>query len=792
MTLTDLPQDVQQALSLDEQAQWLDVFNRVLAQTQDEEKATIAAWGSVRRTRAGYRRAPLAVREDGDLIVVRGWGMLFTNPTHLDAYDTFFATPSNLLADFYQDAPLWYEHGMDVDYAWRPIGKRHQLELFGYGIWVEHVLFRSHPLLKRTLEEIAAGQLSYSSDSLAHYVETGFNWASGENRVWPLAGWSLTKNPAEPGLGPVTLAGLDATIRELEQAPVRRVAYAGTVITISAAPSIAVSPVSPEAGLPDPAAREAPGAGPDRPIPQTLPGPAREAPPAGLRSFNPERGNPMDPETLAALAEFLGVEATPEAVAEALQMLLSQLAAPDEGGDGAAAAAMSADAPAVDLVAMRHALDLADDAPVTDVRSALEDLLTLLAAPAASAARAYDYAALRQARQRAADLADRTPAPAPAIPPVTPANRGQRALRSGTQAPAFNRGAERPGIVDAILAASGRRSPRFPRTSPRDMMPAVENPRRISRNESFAVRDAGVSLSDGPRGAFVLNEEIAADILDPLVAQEVVMAAGADTYPMEGIQSLTINKMNSLPQSYWLGEGQAATESAPGWGVVNLNLKTLACMVRLPNSWIRNARGNAEQKVRDAIVKSMRLKLDKSFLMGTGGTPADGGSTGAEPLGLLHTAGINLRSSYADAPDLPMLKGMTKQLKLANVEESPTWGWVGNPSLFVEYDYMVDTNGQPILRENWSEGRRNARLVGYPTHETTQIPQNEGVGSNETTLFFGEWQYAVVGYGTDIELFVSEHRFAEYNETLILAFIDVDFGVLYPPAFSVQPGIQIS
>ncbi|HML22097.1 MAG TPA: phage major capsid protein [Aggregatilinea sp.] len=742
----------------------------------------------MRRTRAGYRRAPLAVRQDGDLIVVRGWGMLFTNPEHLDAYDTFFATTSHLLTEFYQDAPLWYEHGMDIDYAWRPIGKRHRLELYSYGIWVEHLLFRSHPLLKRTLEEIAAGLLSYSSDSLAHYVETGFNWASGENRVWPLAGWSLTKNPAEPGLGPVTLAGFDATIRELEQASARRVPYAGTTITISSAPSIVVSPVSPDAGFPSPTTREASGAGPDRPMTQTVPGPAREASLAGLRSLlNTKGSNPMDPETLAALADFLGVEATPEAVAEALQMLLSQIS--DSEGEGGTQAAMSTDAPAVDLAAMRAALDLADDASVDDMRGALENMLALIDVP--DGTRAYNYNALRTARQRAAALADRTPAPAPVIPPVTTGARSQRPLRSGTQAPYFNRGAERPGIVDAVLAASGRRSPRFPRMSTRDLMRSVEHATRTSRNEGFALRDAGVSYSDGPRGAFVLNEEIAAEILDPLIANEVVMAAGADTYPMNGIQSLTINKMNSLPESYWVGEKQGVPDGAPGWGVVNLNLKTLACMVRLPNRWLRTAGGNAEQKLRDAIVDSMRLKMDLSFLIGTGGKPADG-STGSEPLGLLHTPGVNVRSSYGGAPDLPMLKGMTKQLKLSNVESSPTWGWIGNPSLFTEYDYMVDTNGQPILRENWSEDRRSARLVGYPTHETTQIPQNEGDGNNETTLFFGEWKYAVVGYGTDIELLVSEHRFIDSLETVILAFIDVDFGVLYPPAFSVQPGIQIS
>lgn len=45
--------------------------------------------------------------------------------------------------------------------------------------------------------------LSYSSDSLLHHVQGGFNPLEGELQTWPMAGCSLTPTPAEPGLGPV-------------------------------------------------------------------------------------------------------------------------------------------------------------------------------------------------------------------------------------------------------------------------------------------------------------------------------------------------------------------------------------------------------------------------------------------------------------------------------------------------------------------------------------------------------------------------------------------------------------
>src|SRR3989304_3047936 len=80
-TIKDLPPDVRNHLTPDEQRQWLAVFNQVLGQTIDEEKAYMAAWGAVRRNRRLSARAVIV--EDGRLSV-RGWGMLFTDASHPD------------------------------------------------------------------------------------------------------------------------------------------------------------------------------------------------------------------------------------------------------------------------------------------------------------------------------------------------------------------------------------------------------------------------------------------------------------------------------------------------------------------------------------------------------------------------------------------------------------------------------------------------------------------------------------------------------------------------------------
>ena len=763
-TITDLPPQVRDSLTTDEQRQWLAVFNAVFAQTLDEEKAILAAWGAVRKGRTVGGRSVALVKADG-LVIVRGWGVLFTDPAHTDSYGTHFSLLSHLLAEYYQDAPLWYEHGLDADYDVWPIGKRHAVEIYGFGVWAEHSLFPDHRLFERTVREIEEGQLAYSSDSIAHYVEQGINQANGELRMWPLAGWSLTRQPAEEGLGPVTLAGMEATIREVTQAPARRVPLAGgrAVLTLTACKSVYDPPRDPTvpAEVRPTQAREARGAG------------------GSYRSTLSLRGVPMDPETLAALADFLGVDATPEAVLVALRDLITSLEG--AGGEGETAAES-----AIDGSALRAALQLETDA---DDEAVIDELEALALALNPAPARSYNYAALGSAVRglRSAN---------PDMPHFAPGDEGEdddsdeddpgarpaaRSARRSLYAPNINRGATRPGMGAAILAALGHRPPGF----------RSGTPLRTIRARLFQMdRAARAASDDGPQGAWVLNREIAADILDPLTSKLVLFEAGAEPFPMDGIDSLTIRKQVGAPGAYWAAEGTSWTAEGSEFAIATLNLKELRAPTRWPNKWLRNLAAGAEQKIRNQMEHNMRLKLEYSALFGDGKVPADGTSTGAQPLGVRYTDGVTVRAlSPAATPGLADLQYAVEALEDANVEETEYWGWISHPRTFRTFEYMRDENGAPILRNSWAEGVRTKTLVDYPYHKSTNIPKTLGSGANESVLFCGDWSELAVGIGQDVELLASEHRLIDSNETFVMAVGYFDIAVMYPEAFHVTTGV---
>lgn len=754
-TIDDLPAQVRETLTPDEQQQWLAVFNRVYAQTGDEEKALLAAWGAVRKGRAVAGRAMALDETDDGLVIVKGWGMKFTGTDDPDFYGTHFSALTELLADYYLDAPLWYEHGLDLDYGYKPIGRRHAVAIYGFGVWAEHVLFTDHPLYARTRREIEAGELSYSSDSILHYVDQGTNQANGEIRMWPLAGWSLTRHPAEPGLGPVTLDGLAAAITEVVHAPARRfpTADARAVVTLTSCTSVYTpqcDPTVPAVLLTDdPEARE-----------------AQRAAAGHLSSdISPSEGPVMTPEALRALADFFGVDATPEAVRAEMDTLIAALRGEAEP------------LPDVDVEALRAALDIAGDAGDEAIISELASMRAQLdddedehgededdPVPARST---YNHHALRTARSLLTTPDGNDPMPHHVPQGTRPAGRART-----LHAPHVNTGARAPSLEDAVMAALGIVPSGFRRATLADARARLFQTDRAAR----------ASSGEGPQGAWVLNQEIAADILAPLVNRLVLFQAGAFRWPMGGIDTVTIRKQVGIPGAYWMAEDTSADGDDVTWATAQLTLKELRAPTTWPNRWLRNVLPQVPGMIRDSIEKAMRLKLEFSALYGTGGRPNDGKSTGMEPLGVRYTDGVTVTDKGGAALDVDDLATAQGTLEDNNVDESDTWGWISRPSLFRKFEYMKDQEGRPIMRSSWMDGVQSQSLVDYPYFKTNQIP----LVTNRTDLFFGDWQELVIGMGQDVELVVSEHRYIDQNSTFVMGVAYVDTAVMWSEAFHIH------
>jgi len=193
--ITTLDNDL--LLQSDERALYIRTYQRVMQETGDEMAARQAAVGAVRRMRL---EMPVKAVKWGKDWIVKAWGALFTDSNYPDTDKEYFPRNGRYYLDYFKNAPFWYEHGQDARYGVEPIGQRVHHIVYSTGIYVFHKLDTKHAHFEETVEDLRTGLMCLSSDSLWHFKVRG-ETIDGGNFVWPMAGWSLVKRPAEPGLG---------------------------------------------------------------------------------------------------------------------------------------------------------------------------------------------------------------------------------------------------------------------------------------------------------------------------------------------------------------------------------------------------------------------------------------------------------------------------------------------------------------------------------------------------------------------------------------------------------------
>jgi HK97 family phage major capsid protein len=689
-----------------------EAYANVYSQTKNKDAALQAAQGAVTRSRFYVGARSIKSADGTPSYHISGWGMIFTDGDNLDLQDTYFDDKTKTLLEYYPTAPLWMEHGQDPAYGSDPVGKRVDAKVYPHGVYVTHELHSSHPHFDKTWKMARSGKLALSSDSIGHHVDRGFSPTDGYLSIWPVAGWSLTQNPAEPGLGPVNA---------------RSVSLKDAVTQL------------------DNLVKYTTGGAGGRPSGQAV------VVLSSKRSAINLTEDTMDIQKLIdSLSKFLGSEAktADELIPELRAFIDTDLKA--EGFDPAELA---------------KSIGLGEDATLDELVTKFEAFIeTLTPAPA----RSLNMEALGDAAQFSRSAAERNRMPAKT------SEEGERRSRKNVN---VNRGAEKPGIENLIIGHV---------TGNQKLISTVAKSSTHIRDSAKADMTAGVNVT----GGYLLNRELVAEIFQPLYAKEIVMALGATVVPMDGIETLTYRKMISGADAYWVGENQVGTDTNPTWGVVDIALKELVARTRISNRLLRSTQGLREAVMSD-IIKKMRLKMDYTYLYGTGKRPVSP-SSGAEPLGLINTpniGGVSLATNGA-RPTPFDLDDAVYALEVANVEENDTWGWAMHARTAHTFNNMVDADGQPVLRGSWAE-KGGKQLLGYNVQKSVKIPVNKTTGSSSVTsdIFFGDWSNFIIGMGQDIEIVIDTTRYINERETLIQAVAMADCGVAYPEAFYVIQGV---
>lgn len=280
------------------------------------------------------------------------------------------------------------------------------------------------------------------------------------------------------------------------------------------------------------------------------------------------------------------------------------------------------------------------------------------------------------------------------------------------------------------------------------------------------------ALSEGTdsAGGYTVPTMLAGEMIDKLRAQSVIVAAGARTVPLTS-DNLSIAKLATDPTPAFRAENAAIAESDPTFSSVTLTPRSLAVMTKVSRELFEDSL-NLETELPRILSVAMAKEMDRIGLLGSGSAP--------EPRGIANQSGIGTTAldgtlaSYA-----PLLAAQTGIL---SANAGPVSAIIMHPRDLGDLAGLTDTTNQPL--------NAPATLAGIPMLTTTAIPTDGGSGTNESTIFVGNFQHVMIGVRSGIRVDVLRERYADSHQYGLVAHMRFDIAVQHAAAFHTITGVQ--
>ncbi len=280
-----------------------------------------------------------------------------------------------------------------------------------------------------------------------------------------------------------------------------------------------------------------------------------------------------------------------------------------------------------------------------------------------------------------------------------------------------------------------------------------EEVRRL-RAQHWGVQKA-LSWQDEGEGGALVGPPAFGELIELLRNNEVFLRAGARTLPLPANGRVVWPRHTNASTASWLGEAQALTESSQKTGDLVLQAKKLGIFVKVPNELFRYATISIEQFVREDMMKSASLKMDKSFLEAVG--------SANEPKGLINYAGISNYTASTVGANGNTIEPEDVMKIMATVEEANAEfkAWVMRPLMYAAisnrradavvagdkkgdflFNMLRDVN--TVTADVTREGPGN--LSGYPVFKSTQVSKlrEKGSATDLSYILGGNFQDYIV------------------------------------------------
>jgi HK97 family phage major capsid protein len=351
-----------------------------------------------------------------------------------------------------------------------------------------------------------------------------------------------------------------------------------------------------------------------------------------------------------------------------------------------------------------------------------------------------------------------------------------------------------PGTVPAAVkekmepgAMVGRVAIAIAATGGRDQRQMADHAQQVFGDETGQIV-ANMEQSTNTKGGYLVDTAYSRDFIGLLRPRVVIRQAGARSVPMPD-GNITMRKQTGSTTAGYVGERSPAPTTDLTVGTLTMTAKTLRALVPITNQLLRRASWGVDTLVRDDLVTSAAIKEDQQFLRGVGGQ--------LTPAGLLSMIPAGNKLTMTANPSLSTVTSDMARLKLrvvnANVPMSKC-AYIMSPRTQSFLENIRDANGNKAFPEV-AEGRYGI----YPILVTTSVPDNLGAGTNESEIYFGDFEQYLIGDTYQVTLAASDSAAYDDNgtmrsafsndETLIRLIEEHDTQLRYDAAFAVLQGV---
>lgn len=318
---------------------------------------------------------------------------------------------------------------------------------------------------------------------------------------------------------------------------------------------------------------------------------------------------------------------------------------------------------------------------------------------------------------------------------------------------------------------------------------------KIAEAQGMSGLIAGQNVSQGVKGGVFVPEDVADEAIELLRPASVVMGMpGVRFIPMPN-GNFTQNRRASGASFNYGEENDDIAVTGYEYGQVKLSAKKLSGIIPISNDLIGMASTAADRMIRDDAIADAAVAADRAFLRGSG--------TESAPKGLrwqltgTTAAGTNILTMTA-APDLQKVDNDLgrMELSLQNANVSVTGArWIMSPRVAMYLTNLRDGNGNKVYPE-MSDGM----LRRKPVHVTTEVPDNLGVGGDESEIMLVAPTHILIGETGGMNVAMSsEASYRDSNgnlqsafskdETLLRLIMQHDIGLRHLPAVAVLTGV---